>query len=345
VPITNIDTSYTATIGIGSPPTDYTLVVDTGSSNTWVGAGKPYKSTSSSADTGSRVAVSYGSGSFSGKEFTDRVRLGAGLVVDKQSIGVATSSTGFTDVDGILGIGPTDLTERTLSSGDSIPTVTDNLFSQGTILSNLVAISFEPTNFQPVTNGELTFGGVDPSKFIPEITYVSVTNTEPAKNFWGIDQSIRYGDDTNILKLTAGIVDTGTTLLLLATNAFRAYQQATGAIMDETTGLLKIDNFESLKSLFFKIGGTTFEFTADAQTWPRGLNSAIGGDQDSVYLIVNDLGTPSGQGLDFVNGQVFLERFYSVFDYTNKQVGIALTPYTFVPTNQVPGNPFEFSDV
>jgi hypothetical protein len=30
--------TYTASVGVGSPATDYTLLIDTGSSNTWVGA-------------------------------------------------------------------------------------------------------------------------------------------------------------------------------------------------------------------------------------------------------------------------------------------------------------------
>ena len=43
------------------------------------------------------------------------------------------------------------------------------------------------------------------------------------------------------------------------------------------------------------------------------LNDQIGGTPDFVYLIVSDLGSNSGQGLDFINGMTFLERFYSVF--------------------------------
>lgn len=72
-----------------------------------------------------------------------------------------------------------------------------------------------------------------------------------------------------------------------------------------------------------------FEFTPNAQAWPRSLNSAIGGDSNSVYLVVNDLGTPSGEGLDFINGQTWLERFYAVLDTGGNQVGIAETPYTY----------------
>jgi len=336
VPITNKAVSYVASVGVGSPPTQYSLIVDSGSSNIWVGAGKPYVPTSSSSDTGESVNVSYGSGSFSGKEYTDTVSLGPRLKIIKQSIGVANKSTGFDGVDGIVGIGPVDLTSGTLSpsSSELVPTVTDNLHSQGTIPADIVSVSFEPTTTSDNTNGVLTFGGVDESKFIGPIFFTPITTTSPASTFWGIDQSIHYGTKT-ILSTTAGIVDTGTTLILIATDAFKTYQEATGAVPDDATGLLKLtpEQFDKLESLFFIIGDIPFELTANAQIWPRSLNSAIGGAADGIYLIVSDSGSNSGSGLDFLNGQAFLERFYSVFDTEHRQVGLAYTPHTFDTTN------------
>jgi hypothetical protein len=74
-------------------------------------------------------------------------------------------------------IGPTNLTIGSLSPsmGDSIPTVTDNLFDQGTLSANLVSVSFEPTGTESsVKNGELTFGGTDTSKFTGSITFTYV---------------------------------------------------------------------------------------------------------------------------------------------------------------------------
>ena len=65
----------------------------------------------------------------------------------------------------------------------------------------------------------------------------------------------------------------------------------------------------------------------------RALNTAIGGNANSVYLIVNSLGTPSGEGLDFINGMTFLERFYTVFDTAGKRVGFATTPFTTSTAN------------
>ncbi|KAI5119245.1 hypothetical protein M0805_008796 [Coniferiporia weirii] len=329
--VTNEAVTYVANVGVGSPATSYSLLIDTGSSNTWVGADKAYVKTSTSVSTGKRVSVTYGSGEFSGTEFTDTVTLSSSLVITGQSIGVASSSEGFDGVDGILGIGPLDLTEDTVSGVSSVPTVTGNLFSQGKIPAAIVGVSFAPTQSDSITNGELTFGGTDSSKFTGSIAFTSITSTSPASEFWGINESITYGTSgSSVLTSTAGIVDTGTTLVLIASDAFSRYTSLTKATEDETTGLLKITtaNYANLQSLFFKIGSTSYELTKNAQTWPRALNTAIGGTSSSIYLVVADIGTPTGEGLDFINGYTFLERFYSVFDTTNNRVGFATTSNT-----------------
>ncbi|KAG2159098.1 acid protease [Suillus bovinus] len=326
--ITNAVVTYTAQVGIGSPATEYTLIIDTGSSNTWVGANTPYNPTATSVDTGNTVDVSYGSGSFFGEEYTDTVYLSNTLVITGQSIGVASSSQGFSGVDGILGVGPADLTESTVSNVDIVSTVTDNLYSQGVIDTEALGIYFVPPDASD-SAGELTFGGHDSSKITSPVTYVPLTTTSPASSYWGIDQSISYGGST-ILSETAGIVDTGTTLVLIASDAFSTYQTATGAVMDEATGLLTITSgqYDKLQSLTFKIGGKTYDLTPNAQIWPRSLNADIGGSSSNIYLIVADIGSDSGSGLDFVNGYAFLQRHYSVFDTTNNQVGFANTPHT-----------------
>jgi len=327
--------TYTASVGVGSPATDYTLLIDTGSSNTWVGAHTKYKKTSTSKKTGKSVSVSYGSGSFSGEEYTDQVALSSSLIIKSQSIGVASTSQGFSGVDGILGIGPVDLTDGTIGGTTPVPTITDNLFKQGTISTESIGIFYQPSTSASALNGELTFGGVDSSKITSDVNYVPITTTSPASNYWGINQTINYGSGGAILDSTAGIVDTGTTLVLIATDAFQKYQEATGATLDQTTGLLTLtaSQFENLQSLFFDIGGVQYELTPNAQIWPRSLNSELGGSAGAIYLVVSDLGTQSGQGLDFINGFSFLQRFYSVYDVTNSQVGLATTSFTDAETN------------
>ncbi|KAF8808106.1 aspartic protease [Phlegmacium glaucopus] len=343
-PADNQAVSYIASVGVGSPATTYSLIIDTGSSNTWVGATKAYVKTSTSTQTPDSVAVTYGSGSFSGNienigtEFIDQVTIAPGLVIPKQSIGVASRSTGFAGVDGIIGIGPVDLTLDTLSPDTTatIPTVTDNLFAAGTITANEIGVSFEPIT-SPTgeqLNGELTWGGTDSSKFTGAITFTPLTTVSPSNLFWGINQSILYGT-TTILSSAPGIVDTGTTLVLIATNALNSYKSLTGAVVDRRTGLLKITStqFANLKTLSFVVSGVSFGLTPNGQLWPRNLNTLIGGTASSILLIVGDIGTNSGSGLDFINGQTFLERFYAVFDTAGKRVGLATTSFTTATTN------------
>jgi hypothetical protein len=91
-------------------------------------------------------------------------------------------------------------------------------------------------------------------------------------------------------------------------DAFNTYKNATGATLDETTGLLKItsDQYSSLKPLIFTIGGTAFTLTPNAQIWPRSMNSVIGdtsGNSDNIYLIVADIGSET---FGFVSGYTFL---------------------------------------
>ncbi|KAG2076958.1 aspartic proteinase from Irpex Lacteus [Suillus decipiens] len=282
------------------------------------------------------VEVNYGSGSFSGTEFLDTITLGSGVTITNQSIGVASNSSNLTGVDGILGLGPVGLTQGTLMNSltTTIPTVSDNLYSQGTISQDVFSVSFEPSSSQAETTGELTFGGTDGTMYTGNITYTPITATSPASTYWGINESITYGN-TTILNSTAGIVDTGTTFILIATDALAKYQSATGATKDEATGYLVISsaNYSALQNLDFNIGNETYTLTPNAQIWPRSLNSQIGGTSDLIYLVVNDLGTTSGQGFDFINGYAFLQRFYAVFDTTNSQFGLATTSFTNATTN------------
>ncbi|KAK9760811.1 hypothetical protein K7432_014776 [Basidiobolus ranarum] len=337
IPAKNMLVHYSTFIEIGSPPTSYEVLIDTNSANTWVGAGKAYVRTSTSEQTSNSVSVNYGSSSFSGTEFTDTVTMGPNLVIQKQSIGVASTSQGFSGLDGVLGLGPAGLTLGTLSpdSASIIPTVVDNLFSQKTIPSDIFSIYFEPATAEAQVNGEIIFGGTDSSKYTGNIIYAPITTTSPANQSWAIDGSIRYGSTTAIMSNTPGIIDSGTSLVLLPTEAFQSFMQATGATMDQATGLptLTTAQFDALQSLFITIGSTTLELTANACIIPRSMNTQVGGNAGDIYLAFGDQGTKSGQGPTFTLGLAFLERFYTVYDTANKRIGLATTAFTRATSN------------
>ncbi|KAF8642068.1 hypothetical protein AX16_009684 [Volvariella volvacea WC 439] len=308
---------YSAAVGVGSNGTTYNLLIDTGSANTWLGAHKPYQKTNTSYETNDKVAVEYGSGGFEGIEYLDTVSLSSELIITNQSIGVATRFQGFKGLDGVLGLGPVGLTKGTLKPSDEslVPTALENLHAQGRIPSQIFGVSFSTTDDSEYAadTGELTWGGIDESRMTTPVHYVPIANATAAGRYWGFDQSITYGNTSitgqqalMILNTTSGIVDTGTSLVLLNSDAFEAYMNVTGAKFDFYTGLLRItpEQYKDLKSLYFHINGATFEMTPNAQIWPRRLNKLIGGSPDSVYLVIGDLGSGSvdGGSIGFING-------------------------------------------
>lgn len=72
-----------------------------------------------------------------------------------------------TDLLTLRSIGPVDLTEGTIGGNTPVPTITDSLFKQGTISTESIGIFYQPsTSASAVSNGELTFGGIDSSKCV-----------------------------------------------------------------------------------------------------------------------------------------------------------------------------------
>ncbi|KAF8433759.1 aspartic peptidase domain-containing protein [Boletus edulis BED1] len=309
------------------------LLIDTGSANTWLGE--------------DFFIRRYGSGNVTGKVWNDTVSFSPSLIVSQQAIGVANSSNGFDGLDGILGVGPTDLTNRTVPGVDRIPTVMDNFFSQGTISEESLGIYFIPAP-ETTKKGEPTFGGYDDSVIVGPVTYVPLTKTPRSSLYWGITQTISYGSDI-ILPLASGLVDTGTTLIYIASgasyidaarpilttdsppaDAYEQYKNKTGATYDPATQLLKItaEQYDCLKPLVFNIEDAAYELTANAQIWPRSLNSLINGTSDGIYLVVSDLGPFNFTGVNFITGYTFL-----VYDTTHGAVGFAKTQYTYADVN------------
>jgi hypothetical protein len=147
------------------------------------------------------------------------------------------------------------------------------------------------SNSSSGSDGELTFGGPNPARVVGALTYAPLTKSSPARAYWGVDASLSYVGGHDIIAGGAGILDTGTTLLLLASDAFARYKTSTGAEMDAHTGLLALSkaNYHKLKDLVFAIGGRDFKLSPDGQIWPTYLNKALGGSDDKVYLVAGDV--------------------------------------------------------
>ncbi|KAM0154849.1 hypothetical protein ACHAQE_002517 [Botrytis cinerea] len=316
--VTNEDVSYVAPVVIGGAT--WSLIVDTGSSNTWCGAQSSCEKTSTGVASGGTVSVSYGSGSFSGREYTDTVSFG-GLTVKAQSIGAATSASGFSGVDGILGVGPVDLTQGTVSGLNTVPTFLDNLKSQGSITSEVLGVYFKPESGSDDndTNGELTLGGVDTTKYTGTLTYFPKATSGDASYYWGISiAGFTYGS-TSLATSASGIVDTGTTLIYIPTSAYNKFLSAAGGRTDSSSGLA-VFTTKPTSNFGIKFGSTTYTLTPAQYLVPTAQYSEFGLSSGKYYAWINDGGA---SGVNTIIGQKFLEQYYSVFDTTNSRIGFA----------------------
>lgn len=316
--VTNEDVTYVAPVTIGGYTWD--LIVDTGSSNTWCGAQTSCEPTSTGSDTGGSVSVSYGSGSFSGEEYTDTVSF-AGLTVSSQSVGAASTASGFSGVDGIIGFGPVDLTENTVSNAYTVPTFMDNLYAQGSISTEVLGVSFRPESGSDTsdTNGELTLGGVDSSKYTGSLTYFPKLTSGTASLYWGISiSSFSYGS-TTLASSATGIVDTGTTLIYIPTTAYDKFLSAAGGKTDSSSGLASFTT-EPTANFNIKFGSTTYSLTPSQYLIPTDQYSFYGLSSGKYYSWISNGGS---SGVDTIIGQKFLENYYAVFDTTNSRIGFA----------------------
>ncbi|KAJ7680134.1 putative aspartic protease [Mycena rosella] len=295
-PVINEIFSYIAETVVGSQT--FNLIIDTGSSNTWVGATTKFVAGSTGKSTGDSVEVSYGSGSFSGTEFTDTVSIG-GTGVTGQSIGVAKTSSGFEGTDGIVGFGPVDLTEDTVSGVSTVPTFMQNLVSQGVISENILGVSFAPLSGsdEEDTNGELTFGGVDDSKFTGSITYTTASRDHHCLG------NRRHGN----------------TLLYVPTTIYTKFLSTSGGKLDNNSGLVKFTT-KPTSNFSFVVGGTTFSLTPTQYLVPTAQYSNWGVSGSGFYTYIADGGS---EAPNTILGMTFLENFYSVYDVANNRVGLA----------------------
>ncbi|KAF9513530.1 hypothetical protein BS47DRAFT_1376699 [Hydnum rufescens UP504] len=285
-------------------------------------AGTPYVPSSTSTDTGDSVSVTYGSGSFSGEEYIDQVTL-AGLTVTDQSIGDAFTSSGFNGVDGIIGFGPVDLTEGTVQGQTTVPTFMDNLHSQGTIATEVLGVYFHPESGSDTddTNGELTLGGTDSTKFTGTLSCFPKSTTSPYSLYWGVTvASVTYGSTTLATSVHA-IVDTGTTLIYIPTSAYNSFLSATGGSTDPNTGLA-IFSTQPTGTFTIKLGSVSYPLTPAQYLIPQAQYSVFGLDSRFFYAWINDGGSVASN-INFIIGQKFLENYYSVYDTTNSRLCFA----------------------
>uniref|UniRef100_A0A7M4E5T0 Embryonic pepsinogen-like n=1 Tax=Crocodylus porosus TaxID=8502 RepID=A0A7M4E5T0_CROPO len=304
-PLTN-SFDYFGTISIGTPPQEFTVVFDTGSSYLWVPSVTcqslacqfhrrfdPSKSSTYHC-TGNRISIQYGTGSMTGVEGSDTVLVSTNAA-ERLQPSPLFHEPGiffiFCNFDGILG-----LAYPNLATDRFIP-VFDNMMNQNLVQQHLFSVYLS----RDQNGSSITFGGTDESYFTGPIHWIPVSY----QGYWQIsmDSIIVNGKVIACKSGCQAIVDTGTSLMVGPSPDICKVQKVIGATLEQDG----------------EVRPTLSRY--DMEPFFMGDNSTVG-----CPLPLHSFCTSNFQTTNmnlWVLGDVFIREYYSIFDRENNRVGLA----------------------
>merc|ERR1711939_491398 len=318
VPLSNfLNAQYFADITLGTPPQSFKVVLDTGSSNLWVPSTRcssiacflhskyDAKASSTYKENGTEFKIQYGSGSLEGVISNDVLEIGD-LKVKNQDFAESTNEPGLTfafgKFDGILG-----LAYDTIAVTGAVPPFYQMI--QQKLLDEPVFSFHMGTDPE---GGEAVFGGIDSSHYKGKLDYVPVRR----KAYWEVElEKVKFGDETLELENTGAAIDTGTSLIALPTDVSEMINKQIGAKKGYTGQYtVECSTIKSLPDLTFYFGGKPYTLTAEDYIL-QVQNQCL-----SAFTGIDIPGTPL-----WIIGDVFLRKFYTVYDKGRDAVGFAVS--------------------
>ncbi|XP_078128766.1 nothepsin [Sander vitreus] len=321
-----MDTQYYGEISLGTPPQNFSVVFDTGSSDLWVPSTycvsqacglhrrfRAFESTSFHHD-GRVFGIHYGSGHLLGVMVRETLKVGD-LSILNQELGESVYEPGSAFVmakfDGVLGMGYPSLAEILGNP------VFDNMMAQKTVEEPVFSFYLSRRTSSSNPEGELLLGGTDKSLYSGPINWLPVT----AKGYWQIkmDSVAVQGVSSFCPHGCQAIVDTGTSLIAGPTTDILNLQQLIGATpsnIDEY--LIDCARLSSLPHVTFVLG--RIEYTLTAEQYVR---KEMLGNREFCFSGFQAVDIFSADGPLWILGDVFLTEFYSIFDRGQDRVGFA----------------------
>ncbi|XP_004620142.1 chymosin-like [Sorex araneus] len=314
-PLTNyLDCQYFGKIQIGTPPQEFTVIFDTGSSDLWVPSVycqsdacqnhhrfNPAKS-STFQNMNKPLSIAYGTGSMQGILGYDTVTV-SNIVDTHQTVGLSTVEPGdvftYSEFDGILG-----LAYPSLASEYSVP-VFDNMMDKHLVAQDLFSVYMSRHGPGSV----LTLGAIDHSHYTGALHWVPVT----VQQYWQFTVDSVTVDGV-VVACEGGcqaILDTGTSMLVGPSSDILNIQSAIGATQGQYGEFdINCGSLSTMPTVVFEINGKKYPLPPAAYT----------NEDQGVCTSGFQSETDSDQ---WILGDVFIREYFSVFDRANNRLGLA----------------------
>ncbi|KAG0053845.1 1,3-beta-glucanosyltransferase [Gryganskiella cystojenkinii] len=327
----NGDVEYYGTVSVGTPAQKFKLDFDTGSSDIWFPSStcnttackKHTRFNSAKSSTykkdGRPWKIGYGDGSTaSGTLGSDIVNVG-GISV-RQTIGLATAESsqfGSGPSDGLFG-----LAFNTIESVSGVQTWMDSAIAAGTLAQPVVSVFLPSVRRNGGVGGQYLFGGIDSTKYTGSLTYIPVDQ----KGWWQIKMDDVLFNGKSLGFNQEGIVDTGTTLVLLSDDAAAAvHKSIPGAVFHPAQGqdpsYYSVPCSAKTGNVGFSLGGTVFNVPMADVAYED-----LGDGSGNCYSGIQG-GMNWADGNPWILGDVFIKNNYCVFDQGQARIGIAPLKY------------------
>jgi hypothetical protein len=318
IPFVNLDDmAYTGPIQIGTPPQNFTVIYDTGSSDLWIPSANctdaacndKHRYNSSLSRTykfdNRTFSIQYGSGAVSGVMSKDSVTMGGRTAVN-QTFGQMLASPGQTFVgtsfDGICGMGWPILADM------GTPTY-NNLIAQNKS-TPVFAFALYPRG--SAKTSQLHIDGYSTSVYTGMVSWIPLIR----KTYWTVTLGTTSIGYRTINYDSRAILDTGTSLILASKYAASIIHTYIGASLSQW-GLYTVacSRLPYLPTITIRLGGYSFPLT------PKQYIIQYG---ETCYSGFMGIDFRNEEGLStWILGDVFLRAYYSIHDFKNARVGLA----------------------
>jgi saccharopepsin len=301
---------------------DFKVIFDTGSANVWV-PGKACgfltcwmhprydeKKSSTYEKDGRKYSVQYGSGPVEGVFSKDTVTVGDVDVkgqlfaeVSKVSFGPLNIAFAAGKFDGLMGLGFKSISQY------QIPTPFESMIDQKLISEPVFAFYLQE---DPAETGELVFGGIDKTHYSGELVDVPLTS----ETYWEVSMdAMKFGDTPVVTSAQNAIIDSGTSLLAGPKDMVASLAKQAGAtsVMGKEY-VIDCSKKSSLPTLEVTLGGKSFALTPDDYVL------SVSGQCLFAFMGID---VPPPRGPLWIMGDIFMRKYYCVFDYGNKKMRIA----------------------